>query len=103
MVSTIAFIGMPTAKADDILTTGGAPPGTSGGSIALPSGVTPDYQVDTYAYLSARPNPIGVGQSLLVNICITPGVHVANYMTGFKVTIVAPDGTTQTVTLNSYN
>jgi hypothetical protein len=60
----------------------------------LPSGVTPDYTVETVAYLSFRPNPIGVGQSLLVNIWSSPGMYHAFYMCDYKVTIEKPDGTT---------
>src|SRR5512136_2367313 len=84
-------------------TTGGAPQGVGGGSIPLPAGVTPDYPTTAYAYLSTRPNPIGVGQTLLVNVWITPGVFVGNYFTGFKVTITKPDGTDEIVILNSYH
>ena len=39
-----------------VQTIGGAPNGTSGASIPLPAGVTPDYTTIAYAYLSARPN-----------------------------------------------
>jgi hypothetical protein len=68
----------------------------------LPPGVTPDFTFDKIAFLSFRPNPIGIGQSLLVNIWTTPGVYHAFYMHGYKVTIEKPDGTTDDVTLNSY-
>ena len=84
-------------------TIGGAPTGTSGASIPLPAGVTPDYTTTAYAYLSARPPVLGVGQTLLVNVWITPGVFVGNYFVGYVVTITKPDGTTEKVTLNSYN
>jgi hypothetical protein len=60
----------------------------------LPSGVTPAYTYESRAYLSFRPNPIGVGQSLLVNVWTTPGMYHAFYMQGYKVTIQKPDGTT---------
>ena len=73
-----------------------------GGSIPLPSGVTPDYQVDTTAYLSFRPNPVGVGQPVLVNVWLTPATHVSRYLSDYKVTITAPDGTVETKTLDSY-
>jgi len=38
-----------------------------------------------------------------MNLWITPGVHVSNYFTGFKVTITDPDGEKDTLTLNSYH
>ena len=39
------------------------------GSQPLPSGVTPDVVQPTTAYLSFRPNPVGLDQIFLVNIC----------------------------------
>jgi hypothetical protein len=70
---------------------------------ALPSGVTPAYTFTSHAMLSFRPNPIGVGQSLLVNLWTTPGTHHSFYMYGYKVTIEKPDGSTEVVgPLNSY-
>ncbi len=101
LMASVTMMVFPTQA--QVASTGGAPSGTTGGSIPLPAGVTADYNVVSQAYLSARPNPIGVGQSILVNVWITPGVHVANFFTGFRVTITLPDGTTETVTLNSYN
>jgi hypothetical protein len=63
----------------------------------LPSGVIPAYTLDTVAYLSFRPNPIGVGQSLLVNFWTSPGTHHGIYMQGYTVTIQKPDGSTDVV------
>jgi len=62
-----------------------------GGSLRLPAGVTPDFTVDSVAHLSFRPNPVGVGQTILVNLWITPGVDVCRYQTGYTVTITDPD------------
>lgn len=73
-----------------------------GGTVALPSGVTPDLTVETTAYLSFRPNPVGKGQTVLVNIWLTPATHVSKYIKGYVVTIEAPDGTKTTETLDSY-
>src|SRR5665647_1457549 len=75
-----------------------------GGSIPLSSGVTPDVTLDTIAHLSFRPNPIGVGQGLLVNLWLEPPTHVARYFKEtFKVTMTKPDGTTVIVgPLSSY-
>ena len=69
---------------------------------SLPQGVTPEYTFDKIAFLSFRPNPIGVGQSLLVNLWTTPGTYHAFYMHDYKVTIQKPDGSTQEVVLDSY-
>jgi len=73
-----------------------------GGSIQLPAGVTPDATVDTTSFLSFRPNPVGVGQTVLVNIWLNPATHVSRYLTDFKVTITKPDGSVETKILDSY-
>src|SRR4030042_1602224 len=83
LMTFVTLLTVPPVKAG-VTITGGAPEGTPGGSVLLPSGVTPDVVCTSYAYLSARPLTIGKGQSLLVNVWITPGVHVATYLTGFK-------------------
>ena len=63
---------------------------------SLPSGVTPDLLVDTTAYLSFRPTVVGKVQDVLVNMWITPALHVSRYIVGYVVTIQKPDGTTET-------
>jgi outer membrane protein assembly factor BamB len=69
----------------------------------LPAGVTPAYTVDTLAFMSLRPNPIGVGQTLLVNMWSSPGMYHAFYMCKYQVDIKKPDGSTETIgPLNSY-
>ena len=73
-----------------------------GGSIQLPSGVTPDFSVGTNSFLSFRPSPVGMGQSILVNVWVEPPIHVSRYMNGYKVTITKPDGTQDFKELTSY-
>jgi hypothetical protein len=63
----------------------------------LPAGVTPAYTFVSEAYLSFSPNPIGVGQQLLVNVWTSPGMYHAFYMQGYTVYIQKPDGTQITV------
>ncbi len=88
--NTVVMGGMPTES--------GA--GTSG---ALPSGVTPDVTVDTRAFLSFAPNPIGVGQTLLVNMWTNPPISPNRFQSGYSVEIMKPDNTTFTVgPFNSY-
>ncbi len=70
--------------------------------IPLPSGVTPVYERITYAYLSVSPNPIGVGQLVLVNVWTTPGLDRFKAHSGYKVTITNPDGTTEAKVMDSY-
>jgi hypothetical protein len=65
-----------------------------GGSMPLPSGVTPDETFETIAHLSFRPNPVGVNQPILVNVWNQPPIHVTHYFVGtYLVTITKPDGT----------
>jgi PQQ-like domain len=69
----------------------------------LPAGVTPDVTLNTIPYLSVSPNPIGLGQPLLVNIWVQPATQVNRAHTGYSVTFTKPDGTTATVgPMNSY-
>ncbi len=73
-----------------------------GGSIILPDGVTPDVIVKTNAYLSFRPNPVGLGQTFLVNVWLTPATHVSRYLSDYTITITKPDGSKEVITLDSY-
>ena len=59
---------------------------------------TPAWQITTFAYISAAPNPIGVGQqtnivfwldTVIQGAGITNNIRFQNY----NLTIVAPDGT----------
>jgi hypothetical protein len=73
-----------------------------GGSIPLPAGVTPDLTLDSIAVMSFRPNPIGVGQPLLVNLWLHPTIHVSHYFKGYTATLTKPDGTIDTKVVDSY-
>ncbi|HLN46489.1 MAG TPA: PQQ-binding-like beta-propeller repeat protein [Candidatus Sulfotelmatobacter sp.] len=60
----------------------------------LPSGITPDIMVDVNTFLGFSPNPIGLGQTLLVNVWLVPPIHVGRqFIQAFTVTITKPDGT----------
>lgn len=67
-----------------------------------PAGAIINATVNSAAYLSVRPNPIGLGQTLLVNMWITPAPEAMRMFLDFKVTITKPDGTVSTKTMNSY-
>ena len=68
-----------------------------------PSNVTPEVVVEVEPYLSFRPNPIGVGQALLVNFWTTPPPAANRYLSNFYITITKPDGTTDEFgPINSY-
>jgi hypothetical protein len=60
----------------------------------LPSGVTPSITIGTIPYLSFTPNPIGIGQQMLVNIWMQPPIHVERQLhNAMQVTFTKPDGT----------
>jgi len=72
------------------------------GSIPLPSGVTPDVTIPTKAYVTVSPNPVGIGQPLLVNMWMNPALQY-HYFTGFAVTFTKPGGATDKIgPLDSY-
>ncbi len=77
-------------------------PPQQSGSIDLPSGVTPDMTVQPTLGLSFRPNPVGLGQTILVNMWMEPPVSVTRFITKYLVTFQKPDGTTDTKTVASY-
>jgi hypothetical protein len=58
----------------------------------LPAGVTPSETIDVDAYLSFRPNPVGVNQMILINIWVTPPTNSERFHQGYKVTITDPEG-----------
>jgi hypothetical protein len=96
LLTTSAFTVMLnlSVKAQDEGVPAGYWEGIGGfGSLPLPSGVTPDVEYETIAHISFRPNPIGVGQPLLVNMWLQPPTYVARYQTGYTVTLTKPDGT----------
>lgn len=72
------------------------------GAIRLPSGVTPDFTIKMDPYLSFRPNPVGVGQPILVNTWTVPGPSFVRCFTDLVVTITKPDGTTDKVEFDTY-
>jgi outer membrane protein assembly factor BamB len=68
-------------------------------SIILPTPVNAAaYNYQTFAYLSIRPNPCGVNQSLLINFWITPPMPQPGIIAhGYTVEITHPDGTKETL------
>ena len=79
---------------------GGAP--AANGSILLPAGVTPDMTIDDTVVVTVNPHVVGVGQAVLINLWMEPAVSLTRYLTGYKVTLTKPDGTTDVFTLNSF-
>jgi outer membrane protein assembly factor BamB len=70
----------------------------------LQSDVTVDATIDTIAHLSFRPNPVGMGQTFLVNLWMQPPIHAQRmFIDAFTVTITKPDGTEDVIgPLSSY-
>jgi hypothetical protein len=69
----------------------------------LPAGITPAVTMEGGIWLSFTPNPIGVGQTLLVNLWSIPAPGANRAHTGYTVTFTKPDGTKDVVgPLNSY-
>ena len=100
MMASAVLMATETVKAQTTTYTnqqeGGSVPGP------LPSGVTAGRTETTRAFLSFSPNPIGVGQTLLVNMWLNPALHVSRYHSDYKVTITKPDATIASKTLDSY-
>ena len=69
----------------------------------LPTGITVDNTVDTVAYMSARPKTLGLGQNFLVNVWTSPSTHVERFHPDYQITITKPDGTQDTIKMDSYN
>ncbi len=95
MVSSIVLIAAPIQPAQAAL----APVQPYAGP--LRSGDVPSGTFDTDVWISIRPNVIGQGQTLLVNIWATPASNAQRKLIGFHVTITKPDGTTDEYTMNS--
>ncbi|HLC00289.1 MAG TPA: PQQ-binding-like beta-propeller repeat protein, partial [Candidatus Bathyarchaeia archaeon] len=72
-------------------------------ALPLANAHTPPWQITTYAYTTAQPNPVGVGQEALIYVWLDwtmPGVLIDNNVRfhNYKLTITKPDGKTETRT-----
>ncbi len=75
-------------------------------SLTVPTGEVPYVTTDTKAVISFRPNPIGLGQALLINVWINPALDtnrgLLSGQTGcLKVTLTKPDETQEVLTMRS--
>ncbi len=103
LMTSITLIATNSVQAQTLLPVGVEPTNVqSNGSTQLPSGVTPDHEDKTWAYLSFRPTTVGVGQTVLVNLWICPSTYPMQYLTGYTVTIAKPNGDIETKNLDSY-
>jgi hypothetical protein len=99
LLISVAAISFPVyAKVEEI----GAPQLTPWPT-APPSGVTPNVTIATTAFISISPNPIGRGQSVLINLWLEPPVQYNRFFSGYTITVTKPNNTTETIgPLNSY-
>ncbi len=103
LMASLAVLAIPIqlAKAQEGPAHGGDVNGYEGPT-TVPAGQTADYTISDLAFLSVSPGKIGLRQELLVNMWITFPSGEGKYMTGYKVTITHPDGTTEDINLHSY-
>jgi hypothetical protein len=71
--------------------------------ISIPSGETVDRETDTQTFLSFRPNPIGLGQPVLINFWINPALASNHRFMKqcYLLHITKPDGSTVTYSFDS--
>ncbi|MGZ4849897.1 MAG: outer membrane protein assembly factor BamB family protein [Candidatus Bathyarchaeia archaeon] len=99
MTSALLMSAAFTAKASATDVIPGSPmQGATSGVVGdLSSGANPSVTMDTVAFLSVSPSPIGIGQTALVNMWTTPPISPNRFQSGYYVDIIRPDGTTETV------
>ena len=68
----------------------------------LPAGVTVSVTATSASFLSIRPNPVGLGQTFLINVWVNPPPHAYRQYLDYKLSITKPDGTTKDYIMNSY-
>lgn len=54
---------------------------------APPTGAVINTTITTTAFMSVSPNPIGVGQSALINLWLEPPVQYNRYFSGYTIKI----------------
>ena len=59
---------------------------------ALPQGITPDATANVRAFLSFRPNPVGVGQTILINMWTSVAPGAGRMHRDYTLTLTKPDG-----------
>jgi len=64
---------------------------------AIPSGQTASVTVTPLPFINVGPNPVGVGQTLLVTVFMTPPLNTERYFEDYLVKIQKPDGTIVTM------
>ena len=91
MASAIVMLNVPVKAQTEVPVSG-----------PLPSGATPSVTIAPVAHMSFRPNPVGLGQTFLVNLWTTPAVAATRNHPNYTVTITKPDETVDVLTMPSY-
>jgi len=99
LLSTSAFMMLTTPLQAQTPGTEGYYPSVSG---PKPAGANVTWTFSPLARLAFSPNPIGVNQIFIINIWVTPPPSAERYMKDYQVVITKPDGTSNTVTIDSY-
>ncbi len=100
LMASVALMTMPIQAQEQ--SHGGQPTTGYEGPTTIPAGETADFTIHPKAFLSVSPNPVGLGQEILVNVWITFPSGEGKYMVGYTVTITKPDETQDTIKLKSY-
>lgn len=94
--STIAVLSTTIEPAQ------GAPSARQPTAGPLPSGAAVNATLKTSAHLSFRPTTIGLNQIFLINMWVSPGLHVERFLPDFTLTITKPDGTKDVIKMDSF-
>lgn len=100
LMTSVMLFAIAPSPANAQLQTAGAPTYTAWPT-SIPSGKTASVTIATEAFMSVTPSPIGVGQTVLINLWLEPPSHYTRFFSGFTVSVTKPDGTTET--LGPYN
>ncbi len=95
LMGSTAFMALNPVNAQGVTGSVGGTPSTFEYSTAKPSNGTSITfgDPDLKAYLAISPNPIGVGQTILVNIWMTVAPAAERQLQHYAVTFTRPDGT----------
>jgi outer membrane protein assembly factor BamB len=106
MLSSIILVTLPLPAQAQVVpgTTGGTPSSYEYSTVKPSNGTSITFgDPDLIAYLSISPNPVGVGQTVLVNIWMTVAPAAERQLQHYTVTFTKPDGTTDKIeNLKSY-
>src|SRR4030067_2210165 len=85
-ISTLTLMTNISVKAQDDQPHGGAPQ-LNAWATSPPPGVTPSVTVTSTAFMSFRPDPVGLAHTIMVNIWLEPATHYNRYRSGYSVTL----------------